>query len=108
MSKEITVILTIKQVVDIFNHEYVQHKQEGDSKHDFYCGITHDLHERNLGHKIDDSEIICHLNLSSFEDAKYVEAALHRDGFNTGDKLNNGIESTKIVYMFRLREGVVI
>lgn len=106
--KGVTVYFSLEQLVQIFNELYQLHKQEGDTKQDFYCGITHDLHERNLGHKIDDSEIICHLNLSSFEDAKYVESALHRDGFNTGDKLNNGIESTKIVYMFRLREGVVI
>lgn len=108
MRTGITVKLTLKQVVYIFNYEYNQHKQEGDTKQDFYCGITHDLHERNLGHKIDDSEIICHIRVASFAQAREVETALHEAGFNTGDQLNNGIESTKIVYMFRLREGVVI
>lgn len=106
--KGVTVYFSLEQLVQIFNELYQLHKQEGDTKQNFYCGITHDLHERNLGHKIDDSEIICHIRVASFAQAREVETALHEAGFNTGDKLNNGIESTKIVYMFRLREGVVI
>ncbi len=106
--KGVTVYFSLEQLVQIFNELYQLHKQEGDTKQNFYCGITHDLHERNLGHKIDDSEIICHIRVASFAQAREVETALHEAGFNTGDQLNNGIESTKIVYMFRLREGVVI
>lgn len=106
--KGVIVYFSLEQLVQIFNELYQLHKQEGDTKQNFYCGITHDLHERNLGHKIDDSEIICHIRVASFAQAREVETALHEAGFNTGDQLNNGIESTKIVYMFRLREGVVI
>ena len=96
-----TVHMTLDQVVTIFNYEYEQHRLDGDSRNDFYCGITHDLKERNDGHKIDDSEIICHIRTSSFDDAKAVEAALEREGFNVGGKVGNGIPQTTIVYMYR-------
>lgn len=93
--------MTLEQVVGYFNYKYEQHRLDGDSKNDFYCGITHDLKERNDGHEIDDCEIVCHVRTSSFDDAKAVEAALNHEGYNTGGKLGNGIPETTIVYMYR-------
>ena len=99
--------VTLQDVVKEFNDAYEEHSKKRVSKSLYYCGITHDLKERNDGHKIDDDEIIHYITCTTADAAKRVEQALHEAGFNTGNGTGHVTDETKIVYMYKIRKGSV-
>lgn len=92
-------LMTIGQAVEKFNAVYTNNRKTGDTKFSFYCGITNNLERRNTEHNID--KVLYYVTSDTFDTAKELESLLHEEGYDTGDKLGNGTDDTKIVYMYR-------
>lgn len=91
--------MTINQALEKFNAVYWNNRKVGDTKFNFYCGITNNLERRNTEHNI--SEVLYYVTADTFDRAKELEALLHDAGYDTGEKLGNGTDDSTIVYMYR-------
>ena len=96
---ELSVIMTRFELAYISNFKY------GETKRNYYCGITNDLERRAKEHN---ANFILTKEMKSFEEAKIVEEALHEKGYYTGKQLGNGDEDTVHVYMYKIIPGVTI
>lgn len=70
----------------------------------YYCGITHDLDERQSGHRTPD--YVFTVKCDSFEAAKELEKMLHDEGFDTGKKPGVGRNDSVFVYMYKKIPGL--
>lgn len=89
----------LKKALEVFNAAYKAAHQANDTKKSFYCGITHDLDERQKGHK--NPNYVTTVKCDSFKTAKELEQMLHDNGFDTGEQVGNGTEKSVFVYMYR-------
>lgn len=97
--------MSIKEAVVWFNQHYDESRKTGDTKNNFYCGITCDLERRANEHN---ASFICHIKCDTFDTAQELEKQLHAQGYDTGDKVGNGQENSIYVYMYRKIKGVTI
>lgn len=88
-----------------FENTYMNYFKIGETRKDYYCGITNDLNRRSKEHN---ATFILTKEMKSFEDAKKVEKLLHEKGYCTGKQLGNGNEDSVYVYMYRKINGVTI
>lgn len=86
-----------------FELAYMSNFKYGETKRNYYCGITNDLERRAKEHN---ANFILTKEMKSFEEAKIVEEALHAKGYCTGKQLGNGDEDTVYVYMYKIIPGV--
>jgi len=88
-----------KAIADEFNAEYKRWAlgHPDSACHDYYCGITNDTQRRETEHN---AKFFYVRKCSSFEEAKRVEELLHNMGFDTGDQLGNGVDTTRYVYIY--------
>lgn len=91
--------MTLQETVAQFNKVYERNKLFGNTKQNFYCGITKDLGQRNSQHDV--SRVLYSVTADSFDAAKELEVALHKEGYDTGAQLGHGVEDSKTVYMYR-------
>lgn len=91
--------MTLQEAVDKFNDAYYKAKEFGDTKSDFYCGITNDLERRCAEHNIED--VLYSVEAKPFDTAKKLEKMLHNEGYDTGEQTGNGTSDSTIVYMYR-------
>jgi len=91
--------MSIEEAVKLFNDTYRRNRQPGDTKFNFYCGITKDLIQRNRQHEVD--KVLVSVTAESFEDAANLEKALQEEGYDVGGGAGHGVEDSKIVYMYR-------
>ncbi len=89
----------VTTIVKLFDNAYLLNFRDGESKQDYYCGITKDLEQRRVQHKIE--KFIKHLKCTSFEIACSVEEELHKRGYDTGKQTGNGVDDSRYVYMYR-------
>lgn len=90
--------MTIAEAVTQFDACYSKHRQIGDTKKDFYCGITNDIERREQEHH---ANFLYHVEANNSDVAKKLETKLHNAGYDTGDKLGNGSDDSIYVYMYR-------
>lgn len=88
-----------------FELAYMNNFKYGETKRNYYCGITNDLERRAKEHN---TTFITTAKVNSFEEAKIVEEALHKKGYCTGKQLGNGNEDTVHVYMYKIIPRVTI
>ena len=97
--------MTLQEAVSEFNKVYHRVRHIGDTKKNFYCGITKDLDRRNSEHEID--TVLYSATADSFATAKQLELMLHNEGYDTGAQVGHGSEDSKIVYMYRKGRNTV-
>jgi len=91
--------MSMDEAIKLFNDTYGRYRQPGDTKFDFYCGITKDLKQRNRQHEVDN--VLVSVTAGSFETAAKLEKALQEEGYDVGGGAGHGIEESVIVYMYR-------
>lgn len=98
---------TAKEVFEYLKNQYLFNCKTGDSRKNFYCGITYDVDLRMLQHEDDDKKEIKHCVAylcDTNEIAADVEAMMKDNGFDTGDTdtyNNGGKEFSRYIYMYR-------
>lgn len=96
--------MTIAEAVQRFNQVYLRNRKTGDSKYNFYCGITNDIERREGEHN---ANYLDTLKCQNADTAKDLEAALHDEGYDTGDKVGNGTDESIYVYIYRKTQTTV-
>lgn len=96
--------MTIAEAVQRFNQVYLRNRKTGDSKYNFYCGITNDIERREGEHN---ANYLYYVECSTADMAKQLEAALNNEGYDTGDKLGNGTDDSVYVYIYRKTRATV-
>ncbi len=76
----------------------------GESRKDYYCGITNNLGRRQAQHKV--NEYLKSIECDSFETASAIENMLDKEGFNVGEEPGHGREGSVFVYMYKIVPGV--
>ena len=66
--------MSIKEAVVWFNQHYDESRKTGDTKNNFYCGITWVLERRANEHN---ASFICHTKCDTFDTAQELEKQLH-------------------------------
>lgn len=89
----------IEQTIDWFNNIYELNKKQDESKFSFYCGITENIERRQSEHNI--SHFLAVTKCDSFETAKILEQRMHNEGYDTGDQLGNGNQTSIYCYMYK-------
>lgn len=95
----------IDEIVEYFEMMHKSQYNYGDSRQDYYCGITNNIKSNLLRHNIDgyDACVEC----GTYEKASQVEKELGEYGFDIGSPNNpagnGGAEDSTIVYMVRKR-----
>lgn len=95
--------LTLDDELQAFIHAYRCNFSSGETKMDYYCGITDDLTRREKEHN---ATFVKKISTDSFKSAKDLEQALHEAGFDTGKQVGNGNEDSVFVYMYKKIPGV--
>lgn len=90
--------MTIEEAVQRFNQVYLRNRKTGDSKYNFYCGITNDIERREGEHS---ANYLDTLKCQNADTAKDLEAALHDEGYDTGKQTRHGIKNSRYVYIYR-------
>lgn len=90
--------MSIEKAVQKFNQVYLNKHKPGDSKYNFYCGITNDIKRREGEHN---TSFLYYVSSNNANAAKELEAALHDEGYDTGDQVGNGSDDSIYVYMYR-------
>lgn len=91
-----------KRVVELIINIYESNFVSGESKHDYYCGITNNIEDNLKKHNIKNHLVVC-----KCQDAKIAaeaEDSLGKAGFDIGDVNhggNGGAEDSVYVYMFK-------
>lgn len=96
--------MTIAEAVQRFNQVYLRNRKTGDSKYNFYCGITNDIERREGEHN---TSFLYYVINNDADSAKELEAALHDEGYDTGDKVGNGTDESIYVYIYRKTQTTV-
>lgn len=96
--------MSINETVEWFNNIYELNKIAGESKNAFYCGITNDKEKRRKQHNV--SRFLGVTKCDTFETAKKLEAKMHDEGYDTGEKLGNGAEDTIYCYLYKKIAGI--
>ena len=106
---------SIAQIVKLVNEQYLSYFNinKGETKHDYYCGITNNLDKRMEEHRCEDFEIVddrvLAWNCENVDVAAEVENRLGKLGFDTGDTKtlgNGGVENSTIVYLLKKGKSV--
>lgn len=99
---------SVESIVNLVENCYLNNFKSGESKDDYYCGITNNLKVRTVAHQQNDFSIVDNKvfawECSSAEVAAEVEKRLGEMGFdigNTETKGNGGVESSCIVYLLK-------
>lgn len=104
---------SIAQIVKLVNEQYLSCFNKGETKHDYYCGITNNLDKRMEEHRCEDFEIVedrvFAWNCENVDVAAEVEKRLGKLGFDIGDTKtlgNGGVENSTIVYLLEKGKAV--
>ena len=104
---------SIDLIIELVNDQYLSCFNEGETKHDYYCGITNNLDKRMDEHRRNDFEIdedkVFAWNCKNVEVAAEVEIRLGKQGFDIGDTKtlgNGGVENSTIVYLLEKGKAV--
>ena len=100
------VSLKVKCIVSLFSENYTSKWKTGETKKDYYCGITNDLDERASWHRIPEKQYVYTYKCDSFETSSQVEKALQDAGFYVGSEAGHGKDDSVYVYMYRIIPGV--
>ena len=102
---------SIDKMVKSVNEQYLSCFNTGETKHDYYCGITNNLDKRMEEHRCEDFEIVedrvFAWNCENVDVAAKVEIRLSELGFDIGDTKtlgNRGVENSTIVYLLKKRK----
>ncbi|MGI6124526.1 MAG: hypothetical protein ACOYIG_10155 [Acetivibrionales bacterium] len=98
--------LKVKCIVDLFKDNYSAKRKLGDTKQDYYCGITNNLEERAAWHKLPDKKYTYTYKCDSFETSSQVEKDLQDAGFYVGSEAGHGRDDSVYVYMYKIIPGV--
>lgn len=98
-------VLTLNDALQAFIQAYLYSSSYGETKKDYYCGITDDLERRAGEHH---ATFIKTMTVNTFEDAKELEQALHDAGFDTGEQVGNGTEDSVYIYMYKKIPGETV
>ena len=96
--------MTIEEAVKRFNQVYLRNCKLRDSKFNFYCGITNDIERREGEHN---TSFLYYVSSNNANGAKALEAALHDEGYDTGDQVGNGTDESVYVYIYRKTPATV-
>lgn len=91
--------MTITETVEWFNSIFELNKTFGDDKSCFYCGITSNLEERRIQHKV--NQFLGTTRCDTFDTAKKLERAMHDEGYDTGKQLGNGTDESIYCYLYK-------
>ncbi len=94
----------IESVKKLFRIAYLAHYKSGESRMDYYCGITNNIEERRSWHKVD--KFIKTIECDSFETSSEMEKMLQKEGFYVGDRAGHGRDNSVFVYMYKIIPGV--
>ena len=106
---------SIDLIVKLVNEQYLSYFNinKGETKHDYYCGITNNLDKRMEEHRCEDFEIVedrvFAWNCENVDVAAEVEKRLGDLGFDIGDTKtlgNGGVENSTIVYLLKKGKSV--
>ena len=97
--------LTLNDALQAFVQAYLNSFNYGETRKDYYCGVTNDLERRAKEHN---TEFIKTMKADKFENAQELEQALCDAGFDTGDKTGNGQEDSVYIYMYKKVSGKTI
>ena len=94
---------TAKQIVDLMGNIYQMYFQPGETKNDYYCGVTQrDVRDNLNRHNIERYLVafIC----DNADIAAQAESLLHEAGFNTGAAADGhgGNENSVVIYMYKI------
>lgn len=94
---------TAETIVGLMEKIYLMNFQPGESKNDYYCGVTQrDVHDNLNRHNIERylAAFIC----DNADIAAQTESLLHSAGFNTGAVADGhgGNENSVVIYMYRI------
>ena len=95
--------LTINDALQAFIQAYLYRYSYGETRNNYYCGITDDLDRRSKEHN---ASFIKTMEADTFEGAKKLEKALDEAGFDAGDHVGNGTEKSVFIYMYKKIAGV--
>lgn len=98
--------LKVKCIVDLFKDNYSAKRSLGDTKKDYYCGITNNLEVRANWHKLPNKEYVYTYECDSFETSSQVEKALQDAGFYVGSEAGHGQDDSVYVYMYKIIPNV--
>ena len=90
----------IQNAVQIFQNCYMIHYKLGETKKNYYCGITNDVDERKELHNVEDFLVV--IECDSFDTSSAIESALQADGFNVGASAGHGRNNSVYVYMYKI------
>lgn len=94
---------TAEQIVNLMENIYQMHFQTGETRNDYYCGVTQrDVRDNLNRHNIERylAAFIC----DNADIAAQAESLLHEAGFNTGAVANGhgGNEDSVVIYMYKI------
>jgi len=95
--------LTLQDALQAFVQAYLYSFSYGETRKNYYCGITDDLDRRAKEHN---ATFIKTMTADRFESAQKLEQALHDAGFDTGKQVGNGEEDSVYIYMYKKIPGV--
>lgn len=101
-----SISLKVKIIVSSFKDKYTSARKNGETKSDFYCGITNNLDVRAAWHKIPDKKYVHTYKCDSFDTSSQVEKALQDAGFYVGSEAGHGQDDSVYVYMYKIIPGV--
>ena len=90
--------MSVEEAVQKFNQVYLNKRKPGDSKYNFYCGITNDIERREGEHN---TSFLYYVSSNNANVATALEAALHDEGYDTRDQVGNGTDESIYVYIYR-------
>ena len=96
--------MTIRETVEWFDRIFELNKAQGDTRYNFYCGITSDVDERRRQHNV--NQFLGTTRCDTFETAKRLESEMHNAGYDTGKQLGNGNEDSVYWYVYKKIPGV--
>ena len=88
----------------LFHIAYLASVKSGETKMNYYCGITNDLSCRKQQHKVE--EFIKTIECDSFKTSSAIEKMLEEEGFNVGKSAGHGRKDSVFVYMYKIVPGM--
>ena len=99
---------TANQIAELMENVYTSTFKYGETKNDYYCGITQeDVSDNLTRHHI--TRYLVAYQCENAEIAAEVETILGQKGFNIGDADggNGGNDQSVVVYMYKITEDTV-
>lgn len=99
---------TANQIAELMEEVYKSNFKYGETKNDYYCGITQeDVSDNLTRHRI--THYLVAYQCDNAEIAAEVETILGQKGFNIGDADggNGGNNQSVVVYMYKISEDTV-